>query len=165
MDELIAPMELSQPILIIEDNDGDYEAIVRAFKQIPGFEYRIDRCIDGEEAIGYLLRQGAFASLREYNLPGLLLVDLNMPGPDGIDVLKTIQSKKHLGTIPAIVLTASHETKDIQDAYSSGANTFIEKPQSTLELTKILHKLAKYWLDTATLPAPSFDPLAFQMHR
>lgn len=164
MDKLVAPMELSQPILIIEDNDDDYEAIIRAFKKLPNFEYRIDRCIDGEEAIDYLLRQGPFASLRDYNLPGLLLVDLDMSSPDCIDVLKTIKSKEHLCAIPAIILTISHGENDIQAAYASGANTFVEKPLSFSELTKTIHHLTKYWLETASLPMPKFDPLGFQMH-
>ena len=139
-------MELSQPILIIEDNDDDFEAIIRAFKRVPEFNYRIDRCVNGSEAIDYLCRQGPFANLRDYNLPGLLLLDLNMPGSTGFDVLEVVKSKKHLRTIPAIVLTTSQDQKDIQASYASGANTFVEKPQDFSELTLIIQRFAQYWL-------------------
>ncbi len=155
-------MELSQPILIVEDSDDDFEAIIRAFKKLPDFNYRIDRCVDGDEAINYLLRRGQFATLRDYNLPGLLLLDLSMPGPSGIEVLKTLKSTKHLRSFPAVMLTGSHGGDDIQTAYSSGANTFIEKPRTAEELTRIVHHFAKYWLETATLPRPKYDPLGFQ---
>jgi CheY-like chemotaxis protein len=107
---------------------------------------------DGQEAVDYLLRQGAHAADPAWRSPDLILLDLNLPRLTGLDVLRRIRATPHLRPVPVLVLTTSCRPEDVRDTYAAGANTYIEKPQDFARFVEVLRTIHHYWLDTALLP-------------
>jgi two-component system response regulator len=139
-------------ILLVEDNIDDYEATVRSLRR-NHFANPIQWCRNGQEALDYLLKQGAFmqpgAGIQR---PDLILLDLNMPGIDGRHVLERIKSNVKLNMIPVIILTTSADNFDIDQCYTLGASTYIQKPVSFEGLAQAIHTMKEYWFDVAILP-------------
>ncbi|WP_169570289.1 response regulator [Sneathiella limimaris] len=150
------PMDIGQPILVIEDSDDDFEVLMMAFKAIEDFNYRIDRCTDGKEAIEYLFRKGPYESLEEYNLPGLILLDLTLPGSHGMELLDLIKTSRKLSHIPTIIFTSFDNDKIARECYSSGVNSFIVKPMEFRDTVQKISQTCNYWLNIASLPKPRF---------
>ncbi|TQV86019.1 response regulator [Aliikangiella coralliicola] len=141
-----------QPILVIEDSDDDFEATERAFKKSGNLANPLFRCEDGQEALDYLLRNGQYAELESTSKPGLILLDLNLPGKDGRSVLAEIKSNEDLKTIPVVVLTTSDDEKDISECYRHGANTYIKKPVNIERFFYAIKQLKEYWFEIAIKP-------------
>lgn len=131
-------------VLLVEDNNLDYEAFVRAFDKC-GFACRLHRCLTGDETLEYLLKQGN-------DLPQLILLDLNLPGMDGRDVLKIIKEDQKLKIIPVVILTTSNKPSDIETCYNHGANSYLQKPVDFQRLLRIVSVLKDYWCDISVLP-------------
>lgn len=134
----------SQPILIVEDSPDDFEATKRAFAKA-NLRNRIQRAESGEEALKYL-RVDANPK------PGIILLDLNMPGMDGRKTLEIIKQSNHLKTIPVVILTTSNDERDVQACYELGANTYIQKPVDFDGLIAAIRRLKEYWFEIAVLP-------------
>jgi CheY-like chemotaxis protein len=143
--------EIPQTILIVEDNDDDFEAIGRAFDECQGLMNPIYRCRDGQDAWDYLTRDGAYAGTPPVGI-GLILLDLNMPGLDGRQFLKRLKSHDTHGKTPCVVMTTSTEDEDIEACYRAGANTYVRKPMSWTEFTNAISRLHEYWFQIAFLP-------------
>ncbi len=141
----------NQTILIIEDSPEDYEATVRAFRKA-GLANSINRCENGEEALDYLYRRGAYADPIKSPRPGIILLDLNMPGLDGRDLLKAIKNDPLLKKIPVVVLTTSSDERDIEKCYEEGANSYINKPVDLNGLMVAIQRLRDYWFEIVILP-------------
>lgn len=109
---------------------------------------------DGEELMDYLNRRGPFADTVRYPMPGLILLDLNMPRKDGREALREIKADPALREIPVVVLTTSKAEEDVANSYSDGANSFITKPVSFAALIEVVQTLGKYWLQIVDLPPP-----------
>ena len=139
----------SQPILIVEDSDDDYESTVRALTRSGNLSNPLVRCKGGQEAIDWL-RDGSASSAGAR--PGLILLDLNMPGLDGRSVLKVIKNDPELRDIPVVVLTTSKDDKDIEACYQEGANTYIQKPVDLDGFFTAIQRLKEYWFEIAILP-------------
>jgi two-component system, response regulator len=132
-----------QPILLIDDNDDDVEATLRAFKRT-NLKNAFIRAATGAEAI---------ALLRDRQVhPGLILLDLNMPGLDGRRVLAILKGDNELRKIPVVVLTTSNDERDIEECYLLGANTYIQKPVDLDGLFAAVQRLKDYWFEIALLP-------------
>lgn len=138
-------------LLIVEDNPRDYETTMRAFKEL-GFNIPVIRCNNGDEAIDYLFRQGNYTDPRNSPRPALVLLDLNLPGTDGRDVLRRTKSDESLRMIPIIVLTTSNAPGDIEACYELGANSFVSKPVDFEDFTEAAKKTVDFWFKTARLP-------------
>ena len=134
----------AQPILIVEDSDDDFEATRRAFDRA-NLVNPIAHARCGEDALAYLQDT---ANLR----PGLVLLDLNMPGLDGRKTLQMIKADEHLRDIPVVVLTTSNDERDIRACYAAGANTYIQKPVDLDGLFAAIRRLKEYWFEIALLP-------------
>src|SRR5439155_15051872 len=90
----------------------------------------------------------------DWRSPDLILLDLNLPRLNGLEVLQRIRSTPQLRTVPVLVLTTSRRQEDVQQTYEAGANTYIEKPQEFARFVEVLQTIQRYWLDTAILPPP-----------
>jgi CheY-like chemotaxis protein len=99
---------LHQPILLVEDSPEDYEATVRALRHA-GLANPLLHCEDGESALDLLYQRGTYASLGGAPRPRIILLDLNLPGTDGRDVLTDLKRDEMLKGIPVIVLTTSSD--------------------------------------------------------
>ena len=141
-------------ILLIEDNQDDYEATVRSLKR-NAFLNPVHWCRSGQDALDYLHQKGVYADKDKAKRPDLILLDLNMPGIDGRQVLERIKKDEDIRSIPVVVLTTSSDTQDVEQCYSIGASTYIQKPVSFDGLTEAISTMKKYWFDVAILPHPA----------
>ena len=141
----------SQPILLVEDSPEDFEATKRAFQK-SGLKNPIVRCEDGEDALDYLYRRGKYADPASSVRPGVILLDLNLPGTDGRQVLSEIKRVESLKDIPVVVLTTSSDERDISACYRAGANSYIQKPVDIDGFVKAIERLNGYWFEVVILP-------------
>ncbi len=141
----------TQSILLVEDNQDDYEATCRAFKKA-NLCNPIVWCKSGRDALDFLTQQGAHKDASHRSRPGLILLDLNMPGMDGRKTLAVIKQDEALKPIPVIILTTSADERDISACYQTGANTFVQKPVSFDGLIEAIKRLKAYWFEIALLP-------------
>ena len=144
-------MPHSQPILLVEDSPEDFEATQRAFRK-SGLKNPLLRCEDGDEALDYLHRRGQYADPASSPRPGVILLDLNLPGTDGRQVLNEIKRDEHLRDIPVVVLTTSADERDITACYRAGANSYIQKPVDIDGFMKAIERLNGYWFEVVILP-------------
>lgn len=137
-------------ILLVEDNQDDYEATVRSLKKNHVLS-PVHWCQSGQDALDYLHKTGQYQGLN-HDLPGLVLLDLNMPGIDGREVLNRIKDDEKLRSIPVVILTTSADAKDIDQCYDLGASTYIQKPVSFSGLSEAIRTMKEYWFGVAILP-------------
>ncbi len=143
----------AQLIMMIEDSEDDYEATIRAFKKI-NLHNPVIWCRSGEEALNCLKQDGGYKH-QDHNRPGLILLDLNMPGLDGRKTLQLIKQDPDLKNIPVIILTTSSDERDIEACYQIGANTYVQKPVDFDGLIEAIKRLKEYWFEIALLPKES----------
>ena len=137
-------------ILIVEDSPEDYDTTLRAFKRV-GMKNKVIRFEMGDECLDYLFGRGEYEG-KMIVLPGLILLDLNLPGTDGREVLKIIKSDLQMKKIPVVVLTTSNDIKDIEECYQLGANSYIQKPVGFEGFINAITKLKEYWFEISILP-------------
>jgi len=146
------PIDFGAPILIVDDSDDDYDTTVRALQKNQDLKNPLRRCEDGREALDYLYRRGPYAPPADAPRPRLVLLDLNMPGLDGREVLSTVKNDPSLRPIPVIIMTNSNDESDIAACYEFGANTYIQKPMDWNGFFEATERLKAYWFETAALP-------------
>ncbi|MDA7816643.1 response regulator [Sulfurimonas sp.] len=132
-------------ILLVEDNADDEALTIRALKK-NNLANKIDIVRDGAEAIDYIFCKGEYSSRDINDKPQLILLDLNLPKMNGIDVLKHIRSEEVSKHIPVVMLTTSEQEDDITKSYDVGANSFIRKPVDFTEFTEVVNQLGVYWM-------------------
>lgn len=142
---------MKQPILIVEDSPEDFETTVRGLTKA-GLANPIFHCEDGDDALDFLRRQGKYTSGEDAPRPGIILLDLNLPGTDGREVLAEIKQDSNLKTIPVIVLTTSTDERDIETCYQSGANSYVHKPVGMDGFMQALQRLREYWFEIVVFP-------------
>jgi len=138
------------PILLVEDNPDDYEATLRSLRE-SHFLNPVHWQQNGADALNFLAAQKDRADDTS-DLPGLILLDLNMPGIDGREVLGTIKADPLLRRIPVVILTTSSDERDIKHCYEIGASTYIQKPVSFSGLAAAIRTMKDYWFGIALLP-------------
>jgi CheY-like chemotaxis protein len=130
-------------ILMVEDDPKDVELTLTALE-----EYNLANEVvvtrDGEEALDYLYCRGNFRT-RENGNPAVLLLDLKLPKVDGLEVLQQIKSDDKLKLIPVVVLTSSHEEKDMVASYKLGVNAYVVKPVDFHEFVNAIKELGVFW--------------------
>jgi len=140
-----------QLILVVEDSDEHFEAVRRAFAKA-GITNPVHRCGDGDEALDYLFRRGAYNDPGAAPRPAVVLLDLNLPGTDGREVLDQLKADEALRVLPVIVLSTSSSPGDIELCYRNGASSYIVKPVRFDEFLNTVKNLRNYWFDTVALP-------------
>jgi len=140
----------AQTVLLIEDSEDDYEATMRAFKKA-NFHNPVVWSQSGRDALDFLNHEGVHKDSPKA-APGLILLDLNMPGLDGRKTLQLIKENTGLKRIPVIILTTSADERDVDACYQMGANTYVQKPVSFDGLIEAIKRLKEYWFEIALLP-------------
>ena len=140
----------SKTIVIVEDNPQDEALILRILRK-NHLANEIDVVRDGQQALDYLFREGEFAQ-RPDALPAVVLLDINLPRINGIEVLSRLRAHPKTKSIPIVMLTSSDEECDRVSSYQNGANSFVRKPVDFAEFTKAVTNIGVYWLVTNEPP-------------
>lgn len=131
-------------ILLVEDNEGDIFLTLEAFEESK-FKTEMSVVKNGKDALDFLFKRGDFINVDK---PDLILLDLNLPIFNGIEVLQAIKKDDSLKKIPVIILTTSPNQKDINKAYENNADNYIVKPLDLDEFFEVIVKIKKFWLDS-----------------
>jgi CheY-like chemotaxis protein len=130
-------------ILLVEDDPKDIDLTLRALAQY-NLANEVVVARDGEEALDYLFHRGQFETRNSEN-PAVLLLDLKLPQVDGLEVLQQIKSDEKLKLIPVVVLTSSHEEKDVVASYKLGVNGYVVKPVDFHQFVEAIKELGVFW--------------------
>ncbi len=140
-------------VLLVEDNADDVELVTHQFK-------KLDTCCEinvvssGEEALNYFFDEDVQAETPVLQKPDLVLLDLGLPGMNGLDVLKKIKSNDNTKRIPVVVLSVSDDEQDIVRSYNYGVNSYLSKPLDFTKFSFTLEQLGIYWFDV-NQPSPT----------
>jgi len=138
-------------ILLVEDNPDDVEITLRAFHKVR-LANTVHVVRDGQEALDFLFREGDYSDRADAPQPDVILLDLNLPKVNGLEVLDKIRASDGLSSLPVIVLTVSEQQEDVRESYKLGANTFITKPVDFEKFVHAMEILGEYWMVIARLP-------------
>lgn len=141
---ILKPVE----ILLVEDNQADVELTQYMMRQSKVL-INLHVAADGFQAMDFLRRQGPFA---EAIRPDLILLDLNLPGMDGREVLAEMKADPDLKAIPVVVLTTSQSEEDVLKSYDLGANCYISKPVGMEQFAKVVSSIEDFWFTIVRLP-------------
>ncbi len=130
-------------ILLVEDNPHDVELTLRALKK-HNLANKVQVVRDGAEALDFIFTTGSFAG--RTNQLKVILLDLKLPKVSGLEVLQRLKQEEHTRSIPVVVLTSSHEDRDIQECYRLGVNSYVVKPVEFEAFAKTVAEMGFYWL-------------------
>ena len=139
-------------IILMADDDADDRMMTKDAFDESLVKNPLHFVEDGEELLDYLYRRGKYQHLNGTALPGLILLDLNMPRKDGRQVLEEIKKDSTLSHIPVVVLTTSKQEEDILRTYQLGCSGFIAKPVRFEGLLDIVQSLRRYWIEIVEFP-------------
>ena len=134
-------MNPSATIMLVDDSPDDVALTLRAFKK-NNMNYKVLVASDGEEALQYLLPDGDSCN----PVPALVLLDINLPKINGLEVLRRLREDERTRYLPVVVLTTSNEERDIVETYNLGANSFVRKPVAFGDFLEAVRVLGIYWL-------------------
>ena len=135
-------------VLLVEDNAGDVRLIQEGMKVMRS-RCKLNVVSDGEEAIEFLKQRGKHASAPR---PVLVLLDLNLPKKDGMEVLREVKADPHLKRLPVMILSSSGADQDVNRAYDLGANSYLRKAQSLEGIFDLVRSIEHYWITLSALP-------------
>ncbi len=144
----------TKTILLIEDNPDDQELMRLAFARSQ-VRHNLVIVSDGFEALEYLLGEGRYSARDNTEMPALILLDLNLPRINGIEVLRRIRAHPQTQLLPVVILSSSNEPQDIIDSYINGCNSYIRKPIYFTQLQNFVTEISTYWLTINQLPPVS----------
>lgn len=134
-------------ILLVEDNEGDILLTLDAFEESK-FKTQVSVTRNGQEALDFLNQKGKFSNAQR---PDIILLDINIPIFNGLEVLEEIKRDENLKKIPVIMLTTSSNQKDIEKAYKSYCNSYVRKPLEMEEFMEAVLKIEEFWLQLSVL--------------
>lgn len=135
-------------ILLVEDNPGDVRLIREAFEGVD-HETVFHPITNGDEAVDWLTEPVTHESA---SVPDMALLDLNLPGRDGDEVLKAIRAHSQLETLPVIMLTSSSAREDVERCYTASANAYLTKPTDPSDFQALAENVEQFWFKHAILP-------------
>ena len=138
----------SVEILLVEDDPGDIKLTQKALLKSK-LEVNLRVVTKGEEALAFLRREGGYT---DAPLPELILLDLNLPGLSGQEVLQEIKSDKNLKFIPVVIFTTSNSDKDVWNSYNLGANCYVRKPVDLHEFMTTVQSIEHFWFTVVKRP-------------
>ncbi len=142
--DLLKPVE----ILLVEDDPGDIE-LTRESLKANKITTNLNIVHDGVSAMQYLSQEGAYSDAKR---PDLIILDLNLPKKDGLEVLDDLKTDQNLKSIPVVILTTSEADEDIIKSYNLGANCYVTKPIGFKEFEKIVRSIEEFWFTVVKLP-------------
>ena len=151
-------------ILLVEDNPSD-EALLMHALQKAGITNPIVRAKDGLEAIQFLFAEGRFEFRDPDDLPAIVLVDLNLPKLDGLEVLRRMRANYRTKLIPVAIFTSSVEEQDLINGYTLGANSYVRKPIDFGQFSNVVTQLVSYWTTLNEPPPPGEKTWAHHFER
>lgn len=137
--------------ILVADDDADDRLLIQDAFEESRLGNPVDFVEDGVELMDYLHKRGNYGDAN-HCLPGIILLDLNMPRKDGRTALKEIKQDPALKKIPIVILTTSKSEEDILRTYDLGVNSFITKPVTFDQLVEVARVVAKYWIEIVALP-------------
>lgn len=147
-------------IFLVEDNADDEALTLRALKK-NNISNQVIVARDGAEALEFLFAEGKYSDRDISIQPQVMLLDLNLPKIDGLNVLKKLRSDERTKLIPVVILTSSKEDQDIIEGYSLGANSYVRKPVDFNDFSEAIRQLGLYWLILNEIPkVPQTDHMA-----
>jgi CheY-like chemotaxis protein len=135
-------------LLVVDDNPDQVELTGVLMTEL-GLPHRCHHAADGRTALDFLHRRSPFDDVPR---PDLILLDLNMPGMDGCEVLRHIKSDPELRSIPVIILSTSERPADIDSCYGEYANAYIQKPSDLENSLRVLREIDRFWFGVVQLP-------------
>lgn len=138
-------------ILMVEDDDGHARLVERGLRKV-GLINPIERVCDGQEALEYLHGEGAWAGKNNPLAPHIVLLDINLPRVDGIEVLERVKTSEKLRSLPVIMLTSTDTQAEIDRCYKLGANGYVAKP---VDITRLGEKLKRLGMFLEIVEMPS----------
>ena len=139
---------MSVNVLLCEDNPGDIYLIENSFQRSK-ISYKIDKVVTGNNVMAYLRQEDSY---RYASRPDILLLDLNLPGKHGFEILQEIKADPSLKAIPIVILTSSKARKDVLTSYRLQASCYIVKPSDLQAFLKAIHQIENFWLSLVELP-------------
>jgi two-component system response regulator len=139
-------------ILLVEDNPNDEAFTLRAFKK-NNILNEIIVVRDGQEALDFLFCEGDYSTRDKSLNPQVILLDINLPKIDGLEVLQQLRANEHTELIPVVIMTTSDEQNDLIRSYQLGANSYIRKPVELNDFMQAVKQLGMYWLVLNQLPS------------
>ena len=140
-------------ILVVEDNSSDEALLLRALKKA-GITNPVTSVKDGLEALQYLFGSGRYEYRDVADVPAVVLIDLNLPRLDGLEVLRRMRADYRTKLIPVTIFTSSIDEQDLINGYSLGANSYVRKPTDFAKFSKIVEGLVNYWIALNEPPPP-----------
>jgi CheY-like chemotaxis protein len=144
----VSPGDKAHDVLLVEDDPGD-AGLVRFAIGSSQYHSRLHHVSDGSEAFAFLRRQ---AGHDQAPRPALILLDLNLPGLGGHEILEQIRADENLRPIPVVILSTSSAERDIKRAYMLGASGYVAKPMEVDAFATAIHSIQNFWFGTAILP-------------
>ncbi len=145
--------KLGKPLTILmADDDEDDRLLTEEALEESRLVNELHLVEDGEQLMDYLYRRGKYVELEGLPLPGLILLDLNMPRKDGREALAEIKADVRLRSIPVVILTTSKGEEDIYRSYDLGASSYIAKPVTFAALVDVIQAIGRYWFELVELP-------------
>ncbi|RVU36959.1 response regulator [Hwanghaeella grinnelliae] len=141
-----------QPIIIVEDSDDDFEATERALKRDGPIANPLVRFDNGQDALDYMFNRPPYEDRAANPIPAIVLLDLNLPGVDGRQVLTELKNSEATQKIPVVIMTTSDDPRDVNSSYAKGANSYLRKPVALEDLFRTIQLFKEYWLSVAILP-------------
>lgn len=141
-------------ILLVEDNEGDVILTTEAFESAKVLT-KISVVRDGKSAMDFLIKEGDYFDVDE---PDLMLLDLNLPKKNGLEVLQFVKSNSKLMHIPVIILSTSSSNRDINKCYENFANCYITKPVDIESFFSVISRIENFWLSIVKLPKKNTLP-------
>lgn len=138
-------MSQKNVLLLVEDNPDDEELTMLAFEQSP-IANEMVVAHDGVEALDYLFGTGMYAERDTSVMPALILLDLQLPKINGLEVLQRLRANERTKLLPVVIMTTSNEQQDLINSYSLGCNSYIRKPVDYNQFLAVVQQLGMYWL-------------------
>jgi len=141
--------------ILLVDDDPNHRFLIRKLLSKNSVRTEVTELEDGQQALDYMNRRGVYSDTEKFPDPDFILLDIKMPGIDGLKVLKVIKHDEQTQQVPVVMLTTSTLEEEIIQSYKDGANAFVTKPTSYDDFAKTITALGRFWVSAVEFPLPT----------